>query len=338
MTILNLMLGKKRGGLEQAALDYAESLAMAGLPALTIVSPGAWIEPQLANAKVAHESLIARGNWDLFAVLRLRALAKRTQATSVICHGNRAISLALQALSGRIPVIAVAHNYSTRRFAKADACFAITRHLKEHLATNGAQNIFIMPNMVRLPEARERPHFRTPPVLGSMGRFVAKKGFKHYIEALSILRGRGVAFRAILGGEGEEGEAIAELITRYQLQDVVTLTGWVQNKAAFFDALDIFVLPSMMEAFGIVLIEAMSYGIPVVSTEAHGPREIIHQGVDGILFQSGDREAMADAMEQLVTDPARAGAIGRAGAALVAREYTMHAMADRLKAALAAYI
>ena len=52
MTILNLMLGKGRGGLEQAVLDYAEALALAAIPALTIISPNAWIETPLALAHV----------------------------------------------------------------------------------------------------------------------------------------------------------------------------------------------------------------------------------------------------------------------------------------------
>ena len=338
MTILNLMLGKKRGGLEQAALDYAEALKLANIPALTVASPGAWVAAQLASANVAHESLTNYGNWDRLAAWRLRMIAKRTNATAIICHGNRAVAIALRALSGHIPVIAVAHNYSTRRFAKADMCFAITQHVKDHLMQGGAKTILVMPNMVRLPETTARPAFRTPPVIGSMGRFVAKKGFNHYIEALSVLRARGVAFSAILGGEGEEAEALAELITRYQLQDVVTLSGWVQNKAAFFAGIDIFVLPSLHEPFGIVLIEAMSHGLPVISTASEGPREIMHDGSDGVLTPIGDREKLADAMQRLIADPALAASLGSAGAALVTKEYSMQAMAGRLKNALAALI
>ena len=337
MTILNIMLGKKRGGLEQAALDYAQALDIAGIACLTVTSADAWLVPQLTAAHVAHESLVCHGNWDILAVRRLRTIAERTKATAIICHGNRAISIALKALKGRIPVIAVAHNYSTRRFARADACFAITPHLQEYLASTGCKNIFIMPNMARLSDALPRGPFRTPPIIGSMGRFVAKKGFKSYIEALSVLRSRGVTFRALLGGEGKESAQLMELIARYQLEDIVTYTGWVQNKSTFFAAIDIFVLPSLEEAFGIVLIEAMSHGIPVVSADAHGPSQIIHEGVDGLLVARNDPEAMADAIESLLANPARAAKLGEEGAKLVADEYTMEAMARRLKTTLAAF-
>ena len=57
MTILNLMLGKKRGGLEQAALDYAEALQAANIPALSVITPAAWVEAQMVDAGVPHQSL-----------------------------------------------------------------------------------------------------------------------------------------------------------------------------------------------------------------------------------------------------------------------------------------
>ncbi len=335
MTILNLMLGKKRGGLEQAALDYAEALNVAHIPALTVTAPGAWIAAPLANAGLAQESLTCHGNWDWLAVLKLRALAKRSQARAIICHGNRAVSIATRALKGRIPIIAVAHNYSTRRFAKVDRCFAITHHGKEHLAAQGITNIAVIPNMVRLPPTTRRGPFRTPPVIGSMGRFVAKKGFRSFIEALSLLRARGVEFHTIIGGEGAESDTIAQLITRYELQEKVTLQGWVQNKAAFFAALDIFVLPSLHEPFGIVLIEAMAHGVPVVSTATEGPREIIHDGTDGVLVPKNDPVAIAGAIESLLKNPARAAQLAQKGATLAARDYSLDAMAARLKTSLA---
>lgn len=340
MTILNLMLGKERGGLEQAALDYAQSLVLAGIPSLSVISPEAWVEAPMVAANVAHETLSNTGRLDFFAPARLRKLAARRNATAVICHGNRALMLALRAFNtpSSPKIIAVAHNYKTKRFAKAHACFAITQHGAQHLQAMGAQNITHMPNMVRVIAPPVREAFRTPPVIGTMGRFVAKKGFTHFIEAMSVLRARGIAFKAIIGGDGEEHAAIAERITRYQLNDSITLRGWVQNKSAFFAGIDIFVLPSLHEPFGIVLIEAMNHAVPVISTDAEGPSEILHHGVDGLLTPRADPEKLADAIAQLLANPARAAAMGASGHAHVASEYSMAAMAKRLQTALAPYI
>jgi glycosyltransferase involved in cell wall biosynthesis len=171
-----------------------------------------------------------------------------------------------------------------------------------------------------------------------MGRWVAKKGFLNFIEALSVLRARGGAFRALLGGGGEQEQAINAHITRYNLGNHITCVGWVTNKSAFFAALDVFVLPSHHEPFGIALIEAMSHAVPVISTDSEGPSEILHPDIDGVLVRKKDPEALADAIEKFLADPTRAAAMGQAGATLVAQEYSMGAMAKRLQTALAPYI
>jgi glycosyltransferase involved in cell wall biosynthesis len=351
--IINLMLGKKRGGLEQAALDYAEALACAHIPALTVISPEAWVEAPLVAANVPHQSLANFAAWDPFAARRLRRLAAHTKTRAVICHGNRALTLALHAFrfkqastdprvigswNDRPSIIAVAHNYSTRRFARADGCFSITQHLAEHLERGGARNIQLMPNMVRITPTPERPEFRTPPVIGSMGRLVPKKGFTTFIEALAAVKSRGVDFRAVLGGDGDQRPALEELVARYELQNHVRLEGWVQDKTAFFAQIDLFVLPSKHEPFGIVLIEALARGLPVITTDAEGPREIVRPDVDAILTPRGDALAMATAIIRLMEDPRRAHALGSAGRQHVSESYSMQAMATRLQTALAPYI
>jgi glycosyltransferase involved in cell wall biosynthesis len=338
MTILNLMLGRKRGGLEQAAIDYAEALAFANIPALTIISPHAWIETPLVAMGLAHQSLPNLGYWDMIAAYRLRGIAHEVNAKAIICHGNRAIGLALRALRGRIPVIAVAHNYATGRFIHADHCFAITEHLSHHLRDGGVQTISLMPNMVRLPPSPITRPYRTPPVIGSMGRFVAKKGFDVYIHALAQLKQRGIAFHALLGGSGEEESQLRALIDRLELSQHIDMVGWVKDKAEFFEQIDLFALPSLHEAFGIALIEAMAYGIPVVAADAEGPREIIQHGVNGIIVPRYNETALADGLERLLLHEAEAHAFAIMARNNVAERYSIAAMAFRLQQALLPYI
>lgn len=338
MAILNLMLGKGRGGLEQAALDYAEALALANRKAVTIVSPEAWALTALAGSGITHETMPNFSAWDPIAAYHLRRRAKRLGARAIICHGNRALGLSLRALKGHVPIIAVAHNYSTRHFAKADACFAITEHIAQHLRLDGAHNISLMPNMVRIPADIERPQSNTPPVIGCMGRMVAKKGFRTFVDACAILRNRNVPYRAILGGDGDEAEAIDNLIRGYGLESQVTRIGWVKDKAPFFESLDLFVLPSHHEPFGIVLIEAMSAGVPVISAKAEGPSEIITSGKNGLLVPIKDAEALAEALAELLAAPERARQLAEVGRAHVSEQYSPTAMANRLQTALAPYI
>ena len=281
MTILNLMLGRGRGGIEQAALDYAEALLHAGLPHVTVIQPDAAMQGPIETAHIPHLLLKNRAEWDPLCTLRLRRLIAREHASAIIAHGNRAIGLALRASNGRIPVIAVAHNYKVKRFPRADAVFAITQDLQQFLIHSGVApgRIHLMPNIVRLPEVPPRAAFHTPPVIGGMGRFVEKKGFEVLIDAVGLLLARGIRVRCLIGGDGELRPELQAKIDRLQLGTSITLTGWVEDKNHFFDGLDLFILPSHHEPFGIVLIEAMARGVPVISTMSEGPREIIEQGI-----------------------------------------------------------
>lgn len=338
MTILNLMLGRKRGGLEQASVDYAEALRHAGIPALSILSPGAWAAAPLTNAALPHETLPNLGYWDPIAIWQLRQLAKRTGARAVICHGNRALSLALFALKGRVPVIAVSHNYRTHRFSRADHCFAITGDLSNHLKQVGATESTSMPNMVRMPALLPRPPYRQPPVIGAMGRWTYIKGFDVFLHALGLLKIRGFPFHALLAGEGPEAENLRALIENHGLEDQVKLMGWVENKAEFFESIDVFAIPSRHEAFGLVLIESMAHGVPTITSDAEGPSQIVTHEHDALVTPREDAEALANALARLLTAEAFAEHLAKRALRTVSETYSINAMATRLQTALAPYM
>ena len=334
--VLNLMLGRKRGGLEQAAIDYAEALAQANIPALTIAAADADILPALTAIGAPHTTLANWGGWDPIAAFRLRRLARKQNARAIICHGNRALRLAHRALARHIPIIAVAHNYRTKRFAAADAIFCITTHARDTFVEAGIprKKLFLMPNMVRLPVPSPGRKPNSPPVIGTLGRLIARKGFRDWIEALALLRDRGLDFRAVLGGEGEERDALAQLVGEHSLDDRFEFLGWTKNDANFFNSLDLFVMPSRHEPFGIVLIEAMAHGVPTVTTDVEGPRDIVTDGKDALTAPPQNPAALADAMARLLTDPALAAKLAKAARTRVEKEYTKEAMAARLKTAL----
>jgi len=163
---------------------------------------------------------------------------------------------------------------------------------------------------------------------------VPKKGFEIFIQALGILHQRGIEFRAILGGGGEEEDKLRQQIANEALGALVSFPGWVEEKEAFFQSIDIFVLPSHHEPFGIVLIEALGRSLPVVSTASEGPREIIATGMHGMLCELGNAQALADQLQAMIADASAAQAMGKQAAQMVRERYSPEAMAGRLKAAL----
>lgn len=334
--VLNVMFGKLRGGLEQAAVDYAEAMATAGIPHATVLSPGAHIVGPFAQLRLPHLCIPTAGWWDVLASARLRRIARLRGARAAICHGNRALSITRRALGGTLPVIAVAHNDRTEQFRYADACFCITTHARDRLLTLGLkrEQLHLIPNMTRLPRASTPRTAHAAPVIGTLGRFIPRKGFHDWIAALALLAQRGVAFRAVLGGDGPERAALEQQVREAGLADHFTFSGWVENNASFYDTLNLFVMPSHYEPFGLVLIEAMAHGVPVISTAVEGPRDIVEDGRDALVVPPQDAAAMADAMARLLADETLARRLAAAGRARVEAEYSMDAMATRLKAAL----
>jgi glycosyltransferase involved in cell wall biosynthesis len=131
---------------------------------------------------------------------------------------------------------------------------------------------------------------------------VAKKGFAELIAALALLRDRSANFRAVIGGDGEEGPALAAMVKRLGLEDHISFPGWISDKAAFYRSIDIFCLPSLHEPFGIVALEAMAAGLPIVSTATEGPREILGDDVTALLAPPSNPYALAAQLQSLLAD------------------------------------
>lgn len=354
MRIVNVMLSRHAGGIEQVLADYCRAQAMYGHEPVAVTHPEAWINDALIHAGVPVYPLRNGGAWDVLAARRLRGILNTLRPDAVIAHANRALTLSSRALHPkralirkavpRMPLIAVANNYSTRLFSRADAAFAPTRDLVEDVKKRGVHHAlaFHVPNMIALPEASSASAHdmpaprRSPPVIGSMGRFVAKKGFDVYLRALALLKARGIEFTALLGGAGAEEARLKQLAESLGLQGTVRFCGWVEDRQAFYESIDIFCLPSLHEPFGIVLLEAFAHCVPVVATDTEGPADIITPGREALIVPRGDAEALANGLAALLADEALcAGMVANARVELRAH-YTHEAVGARMHAALAA--
>lgn len=337
MRILNIMLGRNRGGLEQAAVDYHDALVMKGHDVISVIHPDAAIGEPLQSLGGRIETIKPLGEWDPFATSALRRLAVSLEADVAIGHGNRAIGLALKALKGRVPVIGVAHNYHIKkRFPQCDGIFCITRDLIEEMVhlDIGRDKLRHIPNMIHTFPVPKRTEFHAPLVIGSMGRFVEKKGFDSYLHTLKALKDLGVSFKAVLGGGGELESELRALATEFDLNDHLTFTGWVSDKDQFFSDIDVFVLPSYHEPFGIVLIEAMAAGLPCITTDTEGPCEIIKDRHDAIMVEKAKPYQMAAEIRDLAENPSAAFDMGYYAHLKVRDRYDIALVSDRLDMAL----
>ena len=137
------------------------------------------------------------------------------------------------------------------------------------------------------------------PTFVSAGAYQEYKGHHDLIEAMRLLQGR-LACRVVVFGSGPLNDAYNKLIEDHQLQECINFAGYTDNLPAELSHADGFVLSSIEESFGIVLVEALACGCPVLSTDApFGPREILNNGEYGMLVPVHDPAALAAGLEKL---------------------------------------
>jgi glycosyltransferase involved in cell wall biosynthesis len=138
----------------------------------------------------------------------------------------------------------------------------------------------------------------------------ARKGLPYLIQAMAQIRSDLSDARLLIGGDGEDRSALQRQARSLGLTERVEFVGAVSEPATFYRQLDLFVLPSLDEALGLVLLEAMASGLPVVGTRVGGIPEILEDGAQGLLVAPADSRALAGAIRALWSDPLRRSRMG----------------------------
>ena len=181
--------------------------------------------------------------------------------------------------------------------------------------------------------AERRP--RNRPVVLSVARMYPRKRLQDLLRAAAILRAEIPEIQIRIVGRGPEYPALERLHADLALGDAVALLGDVSRErlAAEYVNADIFCLPSVQEGFGIVFLEAMAAGLPVVACRAAAIPETVQEGVTGVLVQPRDPSALAHALEDLLRHRGRAVDLGSEGRRRVA-EFAIERVASRFADAL----
>jgi glycosyltransferase involved in cell wall biosynthesis len=176
----------------------------------------------------------------------------------------------------------------------------------------------------RRPSAREaRKRLDLPaegPLIGMFGRLQRWKGMHTLVEGMPrVLARHPGAHAAIVGGahalEPAYEDELRDRIARFDLRERIIMSGHQADVPAWMQAMDVIVHASDFEPFGIVIIEAMALGKPVVAGDAGGPREIVQDGLSGLLVPFDDPEALANAVLRYLDDPDYARRVAHAARA-----------------------
>ena len=165
-------------------------------------------------------------------------------------------------------------------------------------------------------------------VLGCISRFDPIKRLEVLLAAVQRLVGRLPRVTLLLVGAGTEEERIRRLTVEMGLQGRVIFTGFLENPARVYPALDLYVTASEKEGLPLSLVEAMCAGLAVVATDVSGHRDVVIHGETGLLVPPNDGAALADAIAELIADPVRRRAMGEAGRRRALADFELQLMVD----------
>jgi glycosyltransferase involved in cell wall biosynthesis len=336
MRVFNIMLGRAHGGLEQAAIDYAEMLTTNAIDCVTLGHPKGWMRDHLPS-EFSFLPLRCITDYDPIATWRLRGYVQKHQPDVIIAHGTRAMRYAAR-VSG-VKKVGVLHNTRFKPdMAAIDGFIAVSpRVAAAALERFPDKPVQMVPNMVRVGGEVTRSPFRDPPILGSLGRLHTNKGYDFLLKALATPALVAKPWRLVLGGDGPERASLEQAAQSLGVSDRIQFAGWVSDRQPFFDALDLFVLPSREEPFGIVLIEAMAEALPVIVTDTDGPSYIVRNEETGLVVPRENSEALAQAIMVALEKPSDMAAQGNAGYRDVKARFSREAVAALLRDTLRSF-
>lgn len=295
-----VMLSAGFGGAERLFVDLCRALADRGHGIAAVCHPDFVGLSLLRYPGVQIFPLKVHVDSNPFARFRLKKMMESFRPQLIHCHLARSASIAGKAAQ-LLGVCSAAnlHNYvNLKYYRKIDFFFPATGDQRRYLIECGIADdrISVIPHFTMLPaKAIVGNPDVSPFTFVSYGRWVQKKGFHLLLRAFKRLREQGVEARLVLGGDGPERANLLSLIDELKLQNDVSLPGWVKDVTEFLSGGSIFVLPSLQEPFGIVVLEAMSQGKIIISSTTEGPSEILN-GETAYLFPTGDVSMMANTM------------------------------------------
>jgi len=346
--------GEIMGGGEVSLLALLQGLDRSRWPAVVVVpSEGAVAAGARALGVSTRVIPLPGFRWPGPAVLwSLRALAQLTRDTGAdLLHANGSRAMFYAGLAGRLvgrPVVwhvrvAERDHLLDRLLVRlARAVIVSSKAVGRRFAWAPPRKVRCIPNGVDLarfslrdPPSGLRASLGVPehtPVVGSVGRFVAYKGYADLLEAARLVEKAMPGVHWVLVGDGELREALEAQSRALGMEAQVHFGGWREDIPDILAACDLFVLPSLSEHFGRVLIEAMAMARPIVATGAGGVPEIVTHGETGLLVPPAQPEALAEAVLTLLEDPAQAARLGRAGRRRVETEFSLSRHVESVEA------
>jgi glycosyltransferase involved in cell wall biosynthesis len=310
-----------RGGERQVYWLATEMLAHRHRP-LVAARAGEPLAERLTKAGVEVVPVDPFTELDPFAAARLRRVIRRERVTIVHAHTAHAVALAaLSAIGTKSKMVVTRRvdfplrsNAGTRwKYGRVDGIIAISNAVADIMARGGIPRarIEIVPSGVDPSRQVEPASAEVLQAIGlppgvpwvvQVGALVQHKDPLNFVRAVAAAHRTLPSLHGVLVGEGSLRQAVEREIRHQRLEDVLHLTGYRKDADALLTAATVAALSSEEEGLGTVLLDAMSFGVPIAATMAGGIPEIVEHDISGLLAPTHDPDALGAAIARLARD------------------------------------
>jgi len=368
--IVQILKGESLHGAERHVFDLSGKLSKSGLKVEVInvldkskKSPKYKYKKSIESIKklgVKFHFVKAKNKFDIRPVKRIRDIINKIDPDIVHTHMPYADMFGGMAakLTGQAPVVSTRHHdYLTSwtdwlRFVSyyavagifLDALIAVSEHVASqaksyegwtesdvHVVHHGCRDQRIPRDTSRQEVCSTHNIPESCAIILSVGRLLKWKGHEYAVRALRHLSDANREIHWLIAGDGPQRDPLYSLASELGVSDSLHLLGYRDDVPRLMSAADVFVHPSTTEAFGIVLVEAMMQGTPIVGSRAGAVPEIVVNEDTGYLVEPADSKAISDAVYRLLEDPEEREEMGMAARKVYMRNYTLEKMTLKIK-------
>jgi glycosyltransferase involved in cell wall biosynthesis len=321
------------GGIETQGMQFMKGLREKGHQCQILAQKERDAESDPSIKRIDFNAIINQRNLKIIREVQeyLEQILKEFQPDIIhlnACIGGSAFAFALFRKLFRAPVILTAHAPYLHEgtFPPIIAQIAssvdqiccvsdwVLKEMERHLPTLKSKMGRIY-NGLPMPRSPPTAISFDPPILLLFGRLSWEKGFDTAIYAFSHLKKRGSPAQMVVAGGGPERPALERLVHELSLSHSVQFTGVLSDEevVAAYNRATLVIVPSILESFGLVILEAMQRGRPVIASNVEGVPELLIDGQTGLLFPMKDPLCLCEAIQELLSHPEKAMAMGSGG-------------------------
>lgn len=350
MKIIHLISGGDSGGAKTHVFTLLEALKEKVDIELVCLTDGPFYREAIELG--IKSSLLEQSSRLDFSVLKILRKKLEDEKVDVLhCHGARANFVgALIKKKVTCPVITTMHSDYRQDFShslpkqlifmplnryslkRMDYFFSVTEVFKNMLIGQGftSDKIRVIYNGIHTKHY-DLKLLGDELVFGCVTTLRPIKGTHVLLEAISLLRSEGFGFKVFIagGGTGKYVEDLHEYVKDNQLEGIVSFKGYVKDMDAFYDDIDVNILPSFTESFPYALLEGGIRKKGTIASDAGGIVEMIEDKKSGLLFPAGDAKALAECMKTYMIRPKLVHQLGQAFASRVEENFSSESMARR---------